>query len=794
MYVDHEKARNTFETLISGESFEWIIISGGEDAGKKSFIKEVCPKSKTIFNDPGISLFYLEGLLSYISSEIQLYVRDFLSNQSWYWAKIKEKYNYSYIKDISNCNIKDIIRSLIQLDICNQDYKYAQFLSDTIYLNYRYIVLEDFHKCDRECYKWLLEFSENYSRNSGYIIALCDFEKEWESQKIFNIFQDIPEFIDIKKFDSFLDYFNVLKENVYFENFEKLNQLSIDLFRIYHGDARLLFKTIKIYNKNKENNDDDRKIRILDIAQNLTLNSFRYRNKMDRLVLETFALISVPLSAEELSKILDVNIDVIHEICLQQYNNNLLQFDMRVSNTSVCYSIIDSIIQQIILQTIDQKTKQFLYARIIALCKSGILDFPLELQLRFAFHSRDNSAEKMLACYLSEPNNNVTEEKKMELVNKLYSLDLHKDNIFSNYEMAKFAYEYGYFDTALKILKYIEPSSKTNYEFYMLLGGVQHLLLLAEAPKSFEVAASLPNISLSQKLSAINRQIMSLNQADQNSANDAKHLYDITLEKYKDQKCIGLIELYRNTNNSYSMEEALDYTIKGYCLARNLNNELEKYKCMHNICMIRLHQCKYGIPLNRPELDIEPSFELVDNYFSKHPQFYHKRSYPLLDMGTYEMFKYGMKKDIKYLKTAKAYYSKAQLYAKSFYARYIAETSLLIVNTHLYCNHPQMADSIKQNRLALFNKYKTKKIVDYRANRKILLSLAVSAILTKDINEGLSYLKLAKPYISGPEEARYCNLLKLCEDKTSDISINSRNADFYYSSTYFVPWLISLGH
>lgn len=794
MYINHKKARSTFQTLINSESPDWIIVSGGEDTGKTSFIKEVCPKSITLFNDPGKSLFYLEGFIHYISSQVQLYLKNFLSIQLWYWNRIKEKYNYNFINDIIENDIKDIIRTLIHLDICKQDYKYAQFLSNNLYLKYRYIVLEDFYKCDKDSYEWLLNFSENYLRNSGYIITVCDFEKVWESKKIYTIFRDVPEFIDIKGFESSTDYFNVLKENIYFENFETLKQLSINLYKIYRGDARLLFKTLKIYGENKESNDYDRKTRILKIAQNLTINSFRYTNKIDQLVLETIAIVSIPVSIGELCKILEVNTDIIQEICLKHYNNDLLQFDTRDCEASICYSITDPIFQNIILQTIDKKTKKFLYLRILNLCRSKILDFPIELQIRFSFKAKDNAAEKMIANYFSESQANISEEKKMELINQLYSLDLNKNNIFSYFEIAKQAYEYGYFHTALKILKYIEPHNKNSYEFYMLLGGVQHLLLLAEAPQSFKIASALPNISVSQKLSAINREIMSLNQSDLNAANSAKHLYDVTLEKYKNEKCIGLVELYRNTNNSYDMEKALEYTIKGYCLALELNNELEKYKCMHNICMIRLHQGKYHIPLNRPELDVEPDFNLVDNYFAKYPQLYHKRAYPLLDQGTYEMFKYILAGDSQCLKNAKAYYSKAQLYAKSFYARHIAETSLLIVNTHLYINHPQMIDSIKQNRRNLFAKYKLEKIVDYRVNRKILLSLAVSATLTKDMDEGLHYLNLAKPYVAGPEEARYHHLLSICKYEKSEAIAKNKNEDFYYSSTKFVPWLISLGH
>src|SRR5699024_9517473 len=90
-------------------------------------------------------------------------------------------------------------------------------------------------------------------------------------------------------------------------------------------------------------------------AQNLTISSFRYTNKIDKLVLETLALVSIPVSVGELCKIIEVNTDIIQEICLKHYNNDLLQFDTRDGCSSVCYSIADSIIQNIILISLNLK-------------------------------------------------------------------------------------------------------------------------------------------------------------------------------------------------------------------------------------------------------------------------------------------------------------------------------------------------------------------------------------------------------------------------------------------------------
>lgn len=738
MYINHQKAKRTFRILTTTETPDWIIISGGEDTGKKSFIKEVCPKSKTIFNNPDISLHYLEGFYPFIIEQAEECIKKFLENNSSYWGKIKEKYNLDYINDIEQDNYKSIIWQIMNIDMSEQIYRYALFLSKILSSQYNYVVLEDFYKCDASSYEWLLRFAESFLNKSGYIIALCDFEKNWKSNEILSIFRNIPSFINIATFSSAKDYYDVLKEKLFFDNIEYLFKLSKELFEIYRGNAQLLFRTVKMYNIDKYSCDDERKMRILQIADTLTMKAKLYSNKAEELVLASLALIAEPLSAREISNVLEITEDIIRDICFGLLDRDLLE--LRNNSATIGYSVSNNMLKEIILQTLDPKTRAFLSSRILGMCRSEILDLSLETQIELSFESKDNNTEDLLDKFLANSSVSLSREKKIKYINCLYTLNLHSKHIFSKLNIAKDAYDFGYYKTALKILQDTQFFHTEKYDYLMLLGGTQHLLLLPEAPGTFEKASKLDSITVSQKLSAINRQIMSLNQADNKSSKLAKALYVTTIRDYKNEVCDGLVELYRNTNNSFSMDEALEFTIKGYCLATKLNNELEKYKCMHNICMIRLHQNQYAIPLNREELDIEPRFELVDNFFAQNAQYYHKRAYPLLDLGVYEMFQFISSKNKEHLKKAKHLCSKAQLFSKSFYACHIAEMALLVINTHLYNKNLTMIENVRSTRQRLFKQFLSENIVDSRVNRKILLSLAVSAQLTEDIAEAAHYL------------------------------------------------------
>lgn len=356
-------------------------------------------------------------------------------------------------------------------------------------------------------------------------------------------------------------------------------------------------------------------------------------------------------------------------------------------------------------------------------------------------------------------------------------------------------YTYGYYQSAQKIVNcLISTNTVLNYDNLLLMGDIQHLLLLPNASHTYIRAGEIPGISISDKLKALNRQIMALNQEHQETL--ARNLYIEAFVQYESVPCTGLVELYRNSNNSFGYDDAMRYTIKGYFLAKELGEELEMYKCLHNVCMLLLQYGRYGQPLENNPLGFEPKFEQVMFFFAKRPEYRHEQAYPLLDLGTVNMFEYEKTDDIGCLTNAKKYYSEAQLYAKSFYARHIAETGLLVVNSYLYTERQPLF--VYDTRKKLYQRYIQQRtsIEDYRVHRKILLSLAVSAIISAELHEAVDYLKQSRPYIAGAEVNRYnklCQKAGCTEYMKEPVSLDGKY-EAYYASDKFVPWLISFCH
>ena len=797
MFVNHSNAKKMFHTIIKKELPNWIVISGGEKSGKSSFTKEVCSNKTTLFCDPKWNLSYLEGIIRSLKEEPENLLKDFLCYIDHKFESVKKNFeNICYIDDITYQQFSDVIRFLINEDIFEKKYEYARYLGNIIGKRYNYLVLDNFYKCDAKSYEWILQTTENFQKNGGYVIVICDFEKMWTSKQVYDIFAQVPSLIDINTFDKAEDYFDVLKNHIYFDNVYHLHQTAEILFKVYHGSSQLLFKTIQMFRQDKSDDDLDKQKQLLNISKNFNTNHKQTFNNTDKLILNLLAISPVPLNIEEIANAIELTEDLVKEVVVKHYNNNLLEMEVISDRLRIYYTFSDTFLKKSILSNIEKKELFFYYNRLYTMKKMGKIQLASKDALEIAILLKNPESERLLIKLIDT--DSVTDEEIAKYLDKFYSQKLHLKS-FISLKMAKILYHYGYYSAALYILeslKNVNICISKKYEYLMLLGDVQHLLLLKEASKTFEEASKISEISVNQKLSAINRQIMSLNQSDYNDTIKAKNMYNFYLQNYSNCKCDGLIELYRNSNNSYPYEQALEYTIKGYLLAVELGNELEEYKCIHNICMLKLHQNNYNQPLKRKEICFEPTFDMVYDFFSQHSQYIHEQAYPLLDMGTVEMFSFVQIGEEKNLVAAKDYYSKAQLLAKSYYAKNIAKMGLLIVNTYLYGKDPDFKEILKWKREEIFKKYKEEKIVDYRVNRKILLSLAVSAIIVHSIDESIVYLKQVKKYMIGPEINRYNNLCELAEIHSEKLKFKKieEKQILYYTSPKFVPWLISLAH
>ena len=74
-------------------------------------------------------------------------------------------------------------------------------------------------------------------------------------------------------------------------------------------------------------------------------------------------------------------------------------------------------------------------------------------------------------------------------------------------------YLYGYYQSAEKLIgTYYILGGIVEFENLMLLGDIQHILLSPKTSHTYKSASEVIGISVSDKIKAINRQIMALNQ------------------------------------------------------------------------------------------------------------------------------------------------------------------------------------------------------------------------------------------------------------------------------------------
>ena len=796
MFFDRYYAKRDFEKIESNINREWITVSGNKGIGKSSFIKEILKENISyIYCEPIYELMYWKNFYN----QIKKYSQEIIIT---YTKKFKDKNNLlekygKFTIDIEKEDYEEILENIIQEEVSKGCTVLSKIIGMILAQNVNYIVLDNLYLCDSLSFEWLVSLSEKFITGSSHIIAVCDMNLKWKSKEVKTVFSNTMSNIDISVFDDYFAYYNLLDSKIYFNNGEKLKKISRTLYNDFNGDSQLIFKLIEnVIPKIEENYDDNiKEIILYKTAGNLLISNLMKLNLLEKNILAVLSNSPVPISISNLIYILDheyniirTSIDSLIEKDLVEIENNI---DLDYNN--ILYRCTTTFSKNTYKNLVNESTTVFFLNKIYILYKKNQLQLSSFQLIELILKIKPENISEQIYTYINNYQESIDDEQKAYLINMAIKNSENIHESFQNIETIELLYRYGYYLSAKNIFSYMDDFS-CNYSILMKYGDILHLTLDSETALIFKKASKLENITVSDKLSAINRQIMAMTQQGKEELKHARIIYQNIIDEYSNYQCHGLIELYRNANNIFDYSKALEYTITGYNLACSLDDNIERIKCLHNICMLELLNDTYDSDDIPDGLISKPSFKDVYEMLSEYPYFRHETAYPLLDMATHEMFIYDKNDDFERIKDAKSLYSEAQLYAKSFYAKNIAEMGLLITNSYLYKENP----SVKNLRNNLFESYQNKKdeIHDFRVHRKILFSLATSAKITNDLDESREYLRLSKKYVFEGEILRYNNLCDALEinDKLPLSELKFKNIRSYHKTIKFVPWLISFGH
>lgn len=796
MLIDREKAKISFQNTISSQD-DWIYIIGKTGIGKTYFVKNITNNEKTIYCEPNRSLEYWKELLKELKTDISDVLLDLIKHN------IIVLQNNKKFEQLSDQEKNIILETEINGEINSQKTIISKFFGEYLSKKYNYIVLDNLFKCDSRTYNWLISLLDTFTKDQDcHVIAICDNDKHWSSNELkADLFSRFSR-IEINKYDNSQAYFDLINSVIHFDNSERLIDISEKLYNYFYGNAQSILSLINLLKNDTAINklsDQEKEEIIIKKSVILSPTIIQNLNYIAKEMLVTLSISPIPLQLNALCFVLDcdfVNINNEIHYCLE---NNLIErkYNKKTNNTE--YQLTNSFTIEAYTTQLNQKEINFLYEKIYRAYKTQLIYLndaqALEIALKCESEGINNLA---VECFknISLSDNNIS--SKVSLLNIFLSMnDVEIPQCLLTMKYVDMLYKFGYYKNAYKVICNIKNDT-IEFDYLMKKGDIEHLILHPNTANTFKKASELHGITTSQMLSAINRQIMALTQEKKKELQHARMYYKKIIQKYSSYECDGLIELYRNSNNVFSYTEALEYTIKGYNLSIKLNNNLERIKTLHNICMLKVLNGNYYLALNNEHLNIEPDFDMICKEFEERNEFLHELSYPLIDLGALEMFKFvkDTENNIDNLYSAKKYFSRAQIYAKSFYAKNITNSALLIVNSYI---HKDDEEYIISARKRIFDNYSksAENIKDFRVHRKILLTLATSSSITKHFDEGIEYLKLAKPHMFEDETLRYNNLcddFNIPEEKIEYHPSNPNRIREYHTNSKFVPWLISFGH
>lgn len=586
MFVDRDSALNNFKQIFSTESNAWMILSGCKNVGKTSFAKKITNDFKSArYCTKEIAEKYAVSFVKSIlpSSNLINLVKQY-AHVNNHALEIVEQIGCKYLGELTELQAPIAIEHFISDDLNSSAYRFLNFICQML-LAIEIIFLDDFHLCDYSSYIWITKFYQALSHKI-FLISICDFETEWESEEVFKTFNRFNLLLDIENFDNADAFYDILQQHLMFENATTLRTLARNIYNHFGGKSKMLFDMLDLINVNQCLNDTDKYKQIMNALKIILYGEFDDITKAHWLVLDALAFCPCPLSKYNLIHICDINESILSDLILDLYNKRLISQTVDQSRETL-YIINGEFLVKIIVENCSKRDEFLIKSKVLNEAIKNHINLSLEQKLTLSIDIDDPEALNYLMELLSPSSSEIDENKKVYFINKYLLAFPDKQNDFISIEIAHLLYDYGYYDTAKRTLNtLIAQTDLTTYGSLMLFGDIQHVLLDKNASATYEKASKVHGISDSMKLQAINRQIMALNQEHKEKL--ARTMYSDTLIKYSNAHCLGLVELYRNTNNSFGYRESLQYTIQGYCIAKQLGEELEMYKCLHNInCLFR---------------------------------------------------------------------------------------------------------------------------------------------------------------------------------------------------------------
>ena len=570
MIIDRKIAQDKFKETINTYN-DWIYIIGGTNSGKSYFVKEITKNLNSIYCAPNHEFDYWKGFLKEIKHNSETIINRLSKSIN---LDLLDK---SFLGDLSKSEYEEILEYNILNEIRVERTKISKFLGQYLSERYNYIVLDNLYKCDIKSYKWLVSLLDTFSENKGcYIIVVCDTDRKWSYQELKEDLCGRFSRVNVNKYDDYKAYSELINTVFHFNNEQILFDIAKKLYKNFNGRAQDILTLIKQLNNDrdfKNLSDKEKEEIILEKAAYLTLEAFNNLNYSSKILLALLALSPVPLSAKAIEEILALTEETVNKSILECQSNDLIKSN--INGTVTEYSLTDFLTKETYIQFISENQIVYNYEKLFRAYKSNLIHLNDKDAVKLAMKVDASELDDISFSYFHGISSYLKDENTFaELLNDYINYCNNLPDFLLNTLYVDILYRFGYYQTAYKLITSIKHDNET-YSYLMKKGDIEHLILHKNTADTFEKAAKVDGITISQKLSAVNRQIMALTQEDKSKLTYARKLYCDIVKKYSNNECDGLVELYRNSNNIFPYNEALEYSIKGYNLAKKLNNNID---------------------------------------------------------------------------------------------------------------------------------------------------------------------------------------------------------------------------